>query len=78
MIDNPYAFPSGQDHPDFSGMTLRDYFAAAALPGIITAGIAKYGLYRRENGLLDCDIGNGEFSEWAYRIADVMLAERAR
>ncbi len=38
MIDSPLAFPSGAyGHP---GMTLRDYFAAAALQGIV----AKYGM----------------------------------
>ena len=43
------------------GMTLRDYFAAAALQGMIAAG---------EN------YSTGELCEYAYGVADDMLALR--
>lgn len=50
----------------FEGMTLRDYFAAAALQGLIATipgpGCAEWTYY----------------SEAAYKIADAMLAERAK
>ncbi len=56
------------------GMSLRDYFAAAALAGYRHA---EYRWYATATG-------KGEFcdpqkvSEWAYADADAMLAERAK
>ena len=46
------------------GMTLRDYFAAKAMQGMM----ADHGL----------DRSPAELSEWAYKIADAMLAERVK
>lgn len=46
------------------GMTLRDYFAAAALPGVLAAALG--------NTKLDEGICAGA----AYEIADAMLKER--
>ncbi len=35
-MNNPPAFPSADfEHHEFTGMTLRDYFAAQALSGLI-------------------------------------------
>ena len=54
------------------GMTLRDYFAAAALPGIYNAAIAH------------AQIGGAKpfsrefIAASVYAIADAMLAERAK
>ena len=45
------------------GITIRDYFAAAAMQGICASGPT---------------IGNGEISREAYQIADAMLKERNR
>lgn len=66
----PYAFPSvvedtGRPSEVHQGMTLRDYFAASAMQGII----AKMGFY------LESD---GEERTWekAYAYADAMLKER--
>ena len=52
------------------GMTLRDYFAAKVMQGIITAG--KYGGVIGVNGY--------EFSlaKMAYEVADAMIAEREK
>ncbi len=50
-----------------SGMTLRDYFAAAAMQGLIGRTQSFY--------------TDDEFERWAkraYRVADVMVAERDR
>jgi hypothetical protein len=56
------AFPVNGYSPDFNGMTLRDYFAAKALQGLLanpdTAGDLR------------------EFSRWAYTYADQMLRAR--
>jgi len=53
------------------GMTLRDYFAAKALPAVIDA-------YVKGNG---CCIGTDHFFSnvpaHAYRMADAMLAKRS-
>ncbi len=50
--------------PYYKGMTLRDYFAAAALQGFI-AGRDSY-------------TPTFEAANWAYEQADEMLAERAK
>lgn len=49
------------------GMSLRDYFAAQALIGILAA----------RNGFL-VDVGTTNAAPWAYQIADAMLAEREK
>jgi len=48
----------------FTGMTLRDYFAAQALQGIVRT-FTEIGDYLPEN-----------LSEDAYKIADAMMKER--
>jgi hypothetical protein len=64
--DGGPAFPCEKNHEALDervphlGMTLRDYFAAKALANLYTH-----------------DSGNpGKVAEWAYHIADAMLAER--
>lgn len=52
----------------YDGMDLRDYFAAAALPSIVTMEMTKP---PDEGGLT-----NDQCAEWAYRIADAMLKAR--
>ena len=52
---------------DNQGMTLRDYFAAAALTGLISTGLISTGNYRLRT--IEC-------SEVAYDYADAMLAAR--
>jgi hypothetical protein len=47
-----------------SGMSLRDYFAAAALQGLLAESHSM--------GMIDCD------ARAAYQYADAMLAERAK
>ena len=44
------------------GMTLRDYFAAKALQGLVVDGVGS---------LMD-----EELADWAYRLADAMLKLR--
>jgi len=62
-----YAFPLSEDASlryceEFNGMTLRDYFAAAALQGVLSSG----------------KVINAEgVAETAYKYADEMLKERA-
>ena len=64
---NEPAFPGQWDHgpsgiQSFSGMTLRDYFAAKAMQGILSdPNIA---------------IPRQKTAEWAYGIADAMIKER--
>jgi hypothetical protein len=65
--DGGSAFPVVQQHLDNPlewGMSLRDYFAAAAIQGILAA----------EDGFPD----SVEYAaEVAYNVADAMLAERS-
>lgn len=66
MIDKDFpAFPRQHDKEGHNGMTLRDYFAAAALPAII----AIYEPDSKEGCVYDC-------SESAYQYADAMLEAR--
>ena len=64
--DNPYAFPSRQDHTDElhityeDGMTLRDYFAAKAMQSAMISD--------RTSIEADCRA--------AYQYADAMLKAR--
>jgi hypothetical protein len=61
------AFPqqfNGTTEPSLSGMTLRDYFAAQALQGIVRT-FTEIGDYLPEN-----------LSEDAYKIADAMMEAR--
>ena len=60
--DNPFAFPQGS----FDGMTLRDCFAAQALPSCLSASAGQDGCY----DYVAAAIG-------AYMVADAMLAARA-
>jgi hypothetical protein len=58
---------------EYAGMTLRDYFAAAALPAIIADP-----WYRAEQkGVPYSKLSHGIALD-AYAIADAMLAERAK
>lgn len=57
----------------FPGMTLRDYFAAKALPAAMTTPWSAVG-YHPANGLEDMQ----QHARLAYQMADAMLAERAK
>ena len=46
------------------GMSLRDYFAAAALTGILATQYE------------DPPLADSDMAEWAYKVADAMLKER--
>ena len=62
------AFPcdyEGSTRSDASGLSIRDYFAAKAMQGMI----ARYGYLRSEVDVI---------AESAYDCADAMLKERAK
>lgn len=63
--ENPYAFPEGAGAGDSQrGMTLRDYFAAAALTGLSGGRVNVSEIE--------------DYAEMSYRVADAMLQERAK
>jgi hypothetical protein len=63
-MNNPPAFPIvGQWGVTEQGMTLRDYFAAKAMTGLLTAEIVG-------------EYSNEHVAEISYRIADAMLKAR--
>ena len=69
-MNNPLAFPRPASeahmhgmHKPQEGMTLRDYFAAKAMTGLLTAEIVG-------------EYSNEHVAEIAYRIADAMLKAR--
>ncbi|MEN4889168.1 hypothetical protein [Erwinia billingiae] len=55
-----------------NGMTLRDYFAAKALPDLIA------GYSRNQGSGPYLDASPDEIAHWAYRYADAMLAARSK
>lgn len=82
MRDKPTggpAFPLQSIGPDFvpgyAGMTLRDYFAAKAMP-ILWDAYDK-GYYGRDRGVLFPDgFDNAILATGAYQMADAMLKAR--
>ena len=65
--DGGPVFPSGDGYQRALGMTLRDYFAAAALQGILmNYTIEKFG------------ISEEAVTRSAYDYADAMLAQRTK
>lgn len=72
---NPHAFPRAlaefeQGDEVHSGMSLRDYFAAAALSGM--ADFSQCSNYKMHPGSAE------EIADSAYLIADAMLAKRVK
>lgn len=69
--DGGQAFPHGDMvHGGCTGMTLRDYFAAKAMQGLI--------LNEAEDGTIGSDNVEPALAKLSYQIADAMLAERAK
>ena len=64
-MNNPPAFPSADfENHEFTGMTLRDYFAAKAMQGMFASS------------LLPQNVTNEELSVESYKVADAMLKAR--
>ena len=61
----PVSFKWNEELSEYNGMTLRDYFAAQAMQGIL-AGLLAYGH----------DIVWDQIAEDAYKQADAMLKAR--
>jgi hypothetical protein len=72
------------NRPAQQGMTLRDYFAAAALPALITAvlnpGAVEGGitLAVHEKAMNEGRVPKAHLAHVAYEYADLMLAEREK
>lgn len=67
-MKNPQAFPCHPDTPpEYDGMTLRDYFAAKAMQGLIAADA-------HDGGCVKC--GDKYIAPLAYEMADDMLKAR--
>jgi hypothetical protein len=66
-MSKEYAFPRtpGHEHPTYTGITTRDYFAAKAMQGIIACTPEK----------LPCPPA-ASAAERAYRYADAMMEAR--
>lgn len=65
MLDNNYetggpAFPTETDFHFFHGMTLRDYFAAKAMQGVVHRSV----------------VDESMCAKWAYEMADAMIKAR--
>ena len=70
--DGGPAFPVAHlDDVVQTGMSMRDYFAAAALNGLLSSGEKEF--IPNESG---CLVNNKYIQDSAYRLADAMLAAR--
>lgn len=69
---NPFAFPQDANAclDEYKGMTLRDYFAAKAMNGLISN--PNYGIFDGKNEVHTYTI------KQCYNIADAMLKEREK
>ena len=56
------AFPRAGDFNPQTGMTLRDYFAAKAMQGLLVEGVGS--------------LTDEELASWAFNLADAMLEAR--
>ena len=70
--ENPPAFPRDHRFDGHNGMTLRDYFAAAALQGILARMPCDEYACSVDTEDWSCAAGD------AGRIADAMIAEREK
>ena len=68
-----YVPPDALDGSFARGMSLRDFFAGQALAGLV-AGVSTDPICRRE--MFEGDVEWGTVT--AYKLADAMLAERAK
>ena len=62
----PTAFPWAHGDMTCTGMTLRDYFAAKAMQGLLAAQTEEWNIYDH----------NYEMAAEAYRVADEMIIAR--
>ena len=70
---NPFAFPQDANAclDEYKGMTIRDYFAAKAMQGIIS-------VYDRRAGFKTMEKESIDLAKTSYEIADAMLKEREK
>lgn len=71
-IKNPDAFPCDNKSEGYTGMSLRDYFATAAMQGMVT----KYGKPDDYNWQYGTEDTHDVLAKKCYKIADAMLKQR--
>lgn len=67
--DGGSAFPAVENWRVGSGMTLRDYFAAKAMQGLVAQSLGT----AISSGKADIEVG----VQFAYRMADAMIKARS-
>lgn len=82
-------FPPVPKYPSAANMSLRDYFAAAALPAIIAHMVDDHKEFtpapsdrfqyeaEADDGTIVTNTDVEAVCEYAYRVADAMLVERS-
>lgn len=63
-----------------AGLTLRDYFAASALPAVMAARVElqRQDLLHSDPRDVSADMNQESIAEECYELADAMLAEREK
>ena len=69
LVDNQGRIDKSYDFCDAGGMSLRDYFAAAALSSLPNE-------LRHTHG--GTELAVKSVAQWAFRVADAMISERAK
>ena len=70
--DSAPAFPAETASKYYTGMTLRDYFAAKAMAALMPVYWAEQDDYVTPEALVNCQVQS------AYEYADAMLKERSK
>jgi hypothetical protein len=77
--DDEPAFPYQNHHGHkFMGMTLRDYFAAKALPTAVKLNTQQYNRELGKEWFWDDDEDAAFAASVAYQLADAMMKERQK
>lgn len=69
--------PMGDLHAGEPGMTLRDYYAAQAMP-VVMGTMPDTGSVKNADPELLAQAIGATVARWSYAIADAMLAERSK
>jgi len=67
-----------QENEKFNGMSLRDYFAAKALPTAVKLNTQQYNRELGKEWFWDDDEDAAFAASVAYQLADAMMKERQR
>lgn len=79
-MKNEPAFPNNYEHDRYKGLSIRDYFAAKAMQGLVYGLMTKKGQKQAAYNMESQGFAYGEIDKFvakcAYDYADAMIAAR--